>query len=261
MKPIDYFKLQAKNLHKDYKTQTSYFDAALNRHLSEYCPKYFDIDSLILDYNIDEENFSLMNAQHIIAQLVGFTKWTEMLKASNTELELAKLLFDNMHKISAEEWEEYIVFVESDNDVTFDSEGRLKVFKQVFSNVDGHQSFYTDYRLNPSQARVTKSKVLHEVITKPGVKITSLPLKDQDRDYFIEAAKSVFETVMSRIEPRHPEIIRTLWNPEFYIDKALLRDDMLPIDREYALSLIDVFLVHDVLELAIQADKIAISLN
>ncbi|MET3125464.1 hypothetical protein ABID42_000552 [Arcicella rosea] len=261
MKPIDYFKLQAKNLHKDYKTQTSSFDTALSRYLYKYSPKYFDIDRLIIDDEIDENNFTLMKAQHIIAQWVGFSKWTEMLKASDIELELAKLLFDNMHKVSVEEWDDYIFNVELDNNITFDLEGKLEIFKQVFAYVDGHQSFYTDYRLNSSQKLVTKSESTHQVITKPVVKITSLPLEKQVRDEFIEKAKSVFETVMLRMEPRHPEIIRKLWNPEFYIDKVILSNDMLPIDREYALSMIDTFLVHDVLELAIQADKIAVSLN
>lgn len=261
MKPIDYFKLQAKNLHRDYKTQTSYYDTVLSRHLYRYSPKYFDIDRLITDDEVDENNFTLMKAQHIIAQWVGFSKWTEMLKASDIELELAKLLFDNMHKISVEEWNDYIFGVESDNNVTFDFEGRLEIFKQVFVHVDGHQSFYTDYRLGPSQKRVVKTESPHQVITSPVVKITSLPLEKQDRDEFIETAKRVFETVMLRMEPRHPEIIRKLWNPEFYVDRVLLSNEMLPIDREYALSMIDTFLVHDVLELAIQADKIAVSLN
>ena len=262
MKPIDYFKLQAKNLHKDYKTQTPYFDTALSRHLYKYNPKYFDINRLIIDDEIDENNFTLMKAQHIIAQWVGFSKWTEMIKASDIELELAKLLFDNMHKISVEEWDGYIFNVESDNNITFDIEGRLEIFKQVFAYVDGHQSLYTDYRLNSSQKLVMKnSESPNQGITNPVVKIISLPLEKQDRDEFIEKAKSVFETVMLRMKPHHPEIIRKLWNPEFYIDKVLLSNDMLPIDRDYALSMIDTFLVHDVLELAIQADKIAVSLN
>lgn len=261
MKPIDYFKLQAKKFHKDYKTQTSFFDTALSRHLYRYSPKYFDIDRLIIDDEVDENNFTLMKAQHIIAQWVGFSKWTEMLKASEIELELAKLLFDNMHKVSIEEWDDYIFNVELDNNITFDLEGRLEIFKQVFAYIDGHQSFYTDYRLNPSQKRVAKTESPHQVITRPVVKITSLPLEKQVRDEFIEKAKSVFETVMLRMKPRHPEIIRKLWNPEFYVDKVILSNDMLPIDREYALSMIDTFLVHDVLELAIQADKIAVSLN
>ena len=35
MKPIEYFKLQAKNLHKDFKTQKPYFDSTYGRDLYE----------------------------------------------------------------------------------------------------------------------------------------------------------------------------------------------------------------------------------
>jgi hypothetical protein len=66
---------------------------------------------------------------------------------------------------------------------------------------------------------------------------------------------------MWRMEPVHPEIVRKHWNPEFYIDKVLLKDDILPIDWEYPLSLIDAVLVHYVLEHAVQADELATKLN
>lgn len=49
MNTIDFFRLQAKNLYKDFKTQTSVFDETINGYLYEYEPKYFDIDWLVLD--------------------------------------------------------------------------------------------------------------------------------------------------------------------------------------------------------------------
>jgi len=147
MQTIEYFKLQAKNLHKDFKTQKRYFDHSLGDDLFEYAPKFFDVDALVTDFEIDEDNFSLMNAQHIIAKLVGFEKWTEMLKATPSVLELSRLLFDNMHKINFEEWVYYISGVENENNVIFDDEDKLETFKMVFADVDGHQSFGCDYRL------------------------------------------------------------------------------------------------------------------
>ena len=146
MNPIDYFKLQAKNLFKDYKTQTP--DPVEVQHFYNYSPKYFDIDGIVLDFNLDEDNFSLMNAQHIITQLAGFHKWTDMLNAPDDELKLAKLLFDNQDKVSAEDWEMYIHGTERDNNTTFDPDFRLEIFKQVFVNVDGHVSTFPDYRLH-----------------------------------------------------------------------------------------------------------------
>jgi hypothetical protein len=68
-------------------------------------------------------------------------------------------------------------------------------------------------------------------------------------------ANQVFEAVLNRIEAENPERTRKLWNAEHYVDNILLTDDMLPIDRAYALSLIDAFLVHHVIDLAAQADK------
>lgn len=100
----EFFKLQAKNLFRDYQTKEKVFDQVIGDYLYEYRPKYFDIDSLVLDFDIDEEGFSLMKAQHIIAQLIGFRKWTDLLSASEVGQELAKLLFDNQDKVSAEDW-------------------------------------------------------------------------------------------------------------------------------------------------------------
>lgn len=144
MKPIDFFKLQAKNLHKDFKTQTI---SPSDSSIYHYEPKYFDIFGILVDFDLDEDKFTLMNAQHIIALLVGFDKWNDLIKASENELELAKLLFDNLHKISADEWQMYLIDNERDNNMTFNPEMRLEIFKQVFAEVDGHQSFHPDYRL------------------------------------------------------------------------------------------------------------------
>ena len=106
------------------------------------------MDSIVLDFDIDEDDFSLMKAQHIIAQMTGFRKWRDMSKASEPELELAKLLFDNQHKISAEDWEMYLKGAEDDNSTTFDPDLRVEIFKQRFVNQEGHESSFPDYRLN-----------------------------------------------------------------------------------------------------------------
>jgi len=84
--------------------------------------------------------------------------------------------------------------------------------------------------------------------------ITTLPLGEADRIAFIQCANEAFEMVLARMEPANIEPTRKLWNAEHYID-TLLRDDMLPIDREYALSLVQPFLVGHVAELAAEADS------
>ncbi|MFC7526961.1 hypothetical protein ACFQRK_23595 [Parapedobacter sp. GCM10030251] len=262
MKTIEYFKLQAKKLHKDFKTQKPYFNPSLSDNLFEYTPKFFDVDALVTDFDINENHFKLMNAQHIIARLVGFEKWTEMLRASPSALELAKLLFDNMHKISIEEWEIYISGAENDNDVLFADETKLDIFKMVFADVDGHQSYGHDYRLPKGKKPSNENQIIKPNTTKmkSGVKISALPLIGADRKEAIEIANNKFEDIMQTIEPTYPELVRKLWNPDQYIDEVI-KPDMLPIDRDYALSLIEAFLVHHVINLATEADEQGLTLN
>lgn len=146
---ISYFKLQAKNLLRDYKSRTSYVDKSTGAVvLCQYAPKFFDIDGIFLDYDWPDADFSLMKAQHFIALMVGFRKWTDLLNASVAELELARLLFENQHKIDLESWNMYVRKAEYLNDVVFDTEDRLAIFREVFLNVDGHESLFCSYRLN-----------------------------------------------------------------------------------------------------------------
>ncbi|MBZ4036755.1 hypothetical protein K6T82_18435 [Flavobacterium sp. 17A] len=253
MKTIEYFKLQSKNLHKDFKTQKPYYDSSLGGNFFEYTPKFFDVDALVTDFEIDENHFTLMNAQHIIAKLVGFEKWTEILKASPAALELARLLFDNMHKIRNEEWGYYIRDVENDNDITLDDEDKLDIFKTVFAEVDGHQSDGYDYRLAKSNKTSINNQKIKTMENKSKIQITSLPLTGKDHAEFINVANEVFENALQRIEHEHPESVRKLWNPDQYLEEVL-KPDMLPIDRDYALSLIEAFVVHKVIDLATLAD-------
>lgn len=131
MNTIDYFKLQAKNLHKDFKTKTPVLDKTATAFLYEYTPKYFDMEMVIADFDIDEENFSLMNAQHVIAKIANFDKWASLLKASPSELELAKLLYDHQNRIDLVGWQFYITEAQSMNEDELDAEIQVEIFKQV----------------------------------------------------------------------------------------------------------------------------------
>ncbi len=98
---IKYFKLQAKNLLKDFKENQAFFE---NRGKFEYeidREKYFKVSMVFADFNVDETNFKLGNSQHVIAKMVGFTNWSQLVKASNEELELAKLYFDFQDRLEA----------------------------------------------------------------------------------------------------------------------------------------------------------------
>ena len=146
MSPVDYFKLQAKNLFKDYKTQTSYVDQVDRFTYFTYSPTYFDIDRIFLEYDWDEDNFSLMKAHHLFSLMVGFNKWGDLINAPSAELELAKLIWDNQHKIGLEDWNMYIMRVEAENNVKLGPKERLEIFRLIYVEVDGHQNPFGDYR-------------------------------------------------------------------------------------------------------------------
>lgn len=131
MNTIDYFKLQAKNLHRDFKTQTPLADKTIGVFQYDYSPTYFQIYDIISDFGIDEENFTLMNAQHVIAKVAGFDKWATLIKTEASELELAKLLFEHQDKIDLIAWNFYIADAQSMNDEELDAEMQVEIFKQV----------------------------------------------------------------------------------------------------------------------------------
>jgi hypothetical protein len=131
MSTIDYFKLQAKNLHRDFRTQTSLVDKTISDFQYEYSPKYFKIYDIISDFDIDEENFTLMNAQHVIAKIAGFDKWGTLIRAFQPELELARLLFEHQDKIDLTSWNFYIGDAQTMNEHKLDAEAQVEIFKQV----------------------------------------------------------------------------------------------------------------------------------
>lgn len=76
---------------------------------------------------------------------------------AKAQLALSKLLFDNMHKVSVDEWDIYISGEEEhDKGFQFDDEFKLEIFKVVFAEVDGHQSDGIDYRLGRNNENLSK---------------------------------------------------------------------------------------------------------
>lgn len=143
MEHIDFFKLQAKNFLRDYKTQ---FVNDESGGIYDYVPRFFDVNDIVLSFDIDEDApFGLMNAQHIIAVLAGFKKWTELIKATSARLELGKLLFIAYQKnesdvmtnfvpsIFVDEWE---VYLRQSNLENLDDESKLEIYKKVFIDHD-----------------------------------------------------------------------------------------------------------------------------
>lgn len=56
-----------------------------------------------------------------------------------------------MHKIRPEDWYFYYRGIENENDIILEDEDKLEIFRQVFADVEGHQTDGYDYRLPKSE--------------------------------------------------------------------------------------------------------------
>jgi len=262
MNHIDFFKLQAKNLHRDYKTQKTVLNED-GESYSEYEPKFFDIDAILEHYAIDHKDFSLMNAQHLVAKMLRFNKWADLINATKPELELAKLKFVNQNKIPLVEWDIQVAGVEREHQFVFDPEDKLEYYKHCLSHYDESVIFYPTYLLEKSLEEIADIESEEPPIDyepETSLKITSLPLSDDDRAELIELTNSVFDYVIERMEPLHPEETRKLWNVEDFIDN-LLNEEMLPNEPDQLETMLEHFLIGQVAELAAQADERITGIN
>ena len=137
MANVEFFKQQSKNFLKDYKTRVFNEDEGFY----DYSPRYFqDIDELLYDFGFrEDDSFSLMNAQHIVASLAGFHKWNDLIKASEPMLEIGKLLLMNRAAYQEREgghivddWQWY----QFKHLKSFDDNSKLEIFKMVFFNIN-----------------------------------------------------------------------------------------------------------------------------
>ncbi|WP_156941465.1 hypothetical protein [Mesorhizobium sp. WSM2561] len=87
--------------------------------------------------------------------------------------------------------------------------------------------------------------------------IASLPVAGADRFLLIEAVNAAFERVIERIEPVNEELTREIWDAGQYIDNHAFETGMLPMSRDEAVYYAEVFLMQHVVQLAVEADKIA----
>lgn len=135
MSHIDFFKKQAKNFHKDWKTQKKIEEEGFSYYVYDW--KYYHIEDLF-DYfelsNTDREEIKLARAQHYIAKMVGFKTWNDLVHAPEKEVKLAEFLlrhFKNSYHI--EDWENIL----SHSGVKGkDSETILDYAKQYYSMYD-----------------------------------------------------------------------------------------------------------------------------
>lgn len=137
MEDIEFFKLQAKNLYRDYKTK--YFDK--DEGFYRYNPKYFeDIYEILYEWKA-EENLTLMKAQHIIAQMIGCKNWSDLIHSNQYKLKLLRLIFENQDNYFVDGRQDNLPFLledwrmyERQNCKDFDDETKLEIFKIIFLN-------------------------------------------------------------------------------------------------------------------------------
>ncbi len=65
----------------------------------------------------------------------GYAVKPDMLNISESDLILAKLLFDNKNIIDIEDWHMYIANAEDDNHTTFDPESKIEILNKIFLNI------------------------------------------------------------------------------------------------------------------------------
>lgn len=75
---INFFRKEAKKFFKDWK----------NYNTGSGC-KFYDIEKVFSSYGRTEENVILARAQHIIAVILGFRKWNDLILASDDVLKKA----------------------------------------------------------------------------------------------------------------------------------------------------------------------------
>lgn len=132
MSNLDFFKKQAKNLLKDWQTQskTVESDGFISYH---YDWKFYDVGDLFFYYEYsdkDEQEIILARAQHLIAKMVGFKKWDDLIHATPVELELAELLLRRFKDSSdIQGWEETLAFTGVDQ---YGPEAVLDYAKQYY---------------------------------------------------------------------------------------------------------------------------------
>ncbi|GCA49966.1 hypothetical protein KGO5_02412 [Sinorhizobium sp. KGO-5] len=92
--------------------------------------------------------------------------------------------------------------------------------------------------------------------------IETLPVTGDERAALMEIANRAFEKVVDRVEPEIESLTRKLWDPVDYIDNHFFKEGMLPMTLGYSDYLIDAFLVHHVIALAVRAaGRAVIKLN
>ncbi len=84
---IEYFKLQAKNLLKDYKTKCVHY----------FPDPYYEVMD---DFHFTKKDMGLMDAQFLVAKLSGFSTWKELIHAPEERLSYIRQIWEESNCLS-----------------------------------------------------------------------------------------------------------------------------------------------------------------
>lgn len=111
MNQIEFIKHQAKNLFKDWQTQsiTTGSDGSISYH---YDSKFYDVESLFSYFEWDDKDrreIILARAQHLISKMLGYKQWNDLIHVPEIELELAEVLLRRFKSaLDIENWKEVL---------------------------------------------------------------------------------------------------------------------------------------------------------
>ena len=136
MSNLEFFKKQSKNFLKDWKSQTKIVVTDGNVYF-RYSPKFFDIKDWFSYFELsakDEQDVKLSRAQHYIAKIAGFKKWTDLIAASEKELIYAEIKLRNFkNSMDLIQWD----YIEKDYELAdLDIDSKIEYAKQFFKGVN-----------------------------------------------------------------------------------------------------------------------------
>ena len=101
MKTIDYLKLCAKNLVRDWTAE--FATPSAGEWTGRTVARFFDVPAIALAFDLDtNENLTLMQAQHVIAQMTGMRSWGDVVRADDVQLDRCRQMMDvNPYKLAA----------------------------------------------------------------------------------------------------------------------------------------------------------------
>ena len=102
MDALSFFKLQAKNFLRDWKTR--YRD---EEGLWQYRSRFIDVDRFFLEAgygDLGDGEPSLMRAQHFVAMICNLNSWSELINLPQDELEFLKYVWEHQNQNSFEDW-------------------------------------------------------------------------------------------------------------------------------------------------------------